>query len=122
MAIDGRRFWLAVAGLAGASAVTLAASAAHLTDAAARPDIDLAARFLLLHALALLGIAALARPGARWLHLAGGLFVAGSAAFCGGLGLTALVDRDFVPLVPVGGTLLILGWLALVAAGLSRRG
>jgi uncharacterized membrane protein YgdD (TMEM256/DUF423 family) len=122
MAIDGRRLWLGAAGLAGTVGVMLAASAAHLADSAARPDIDLAARFLLFHALALLGIAALIRTGARWLHAAGGLFVLGSACFAGGLCLTALVDHRLVPLVPVGGTLLILGWLALVAAAISRRG
>jgi uncharacterized membrane protein YgdD (TMEM256/DUF423 family) len=122
MAIDGRRLWLGAAGLAGAAAVILAASAAHRADGGARPDVDLASRFLLFHALALLGIAALVRPGARWLHLAGGLFVLGSICFAGGLCLAALVDHAFVPLVPVGGTLLILGWLALVAAAISRRG
>ena len=122
MGFDGRRLWLAFAGLAGAAAVTLAAGAAHSIEVAARPDVDLASRFLLFHALALLGIAALARPGARWLHVAGALFVAGMVCFAGGLCLTALVDRAFVPLVPTGGTLLILGWLALIVAAIARRG
>ena len=122
MTLDGRRLWLGAAALAGAGAVMLAASSAHLADAGARPDVDLASRFLLFHALALMGIAALIRPGARWLHVAGTLFVAGSLCFAGGLCLAALVDRGFVPLVPVGGTLLILGWLALFVAALARRG
>ena len=122
MTLDGRRLWLGAAALAGAAAVVLAASSAHLADAGARPDVDLASRFLLCHALALMGIAALVRPGARWLHVAGALFVAGSTCFAGGLCLAALVDHRFVPLVPVGGTLLILGWLALLAAAVVRRG
>jgi uncharacterized membrane protein YgdD (TMEM256/DUF423 family) len=122
MTLDGRRLWLGTAALVGAAAVALAAASAHLADAGGRPDVDLASRFLLFHALALMGVAALARPGARWLHVAATLFVAGSLCFAGGLCLAALVDRAFVPLVPVGGTLLILGWLALLAAAIARRG
>jgi uncharacterized membrane protein YgdD (TMEM256/DUF423 family) len=122
MALDGRRVWLGAAGLGGAIAVILAAGSAHLADAGARPDIDLASRFLLFHALALLGIAVLSGPGTRWLHAAGALFLAGMVCFAGGLCLAALVDRLFVPLVPVGGTLLILGWLALFAAAIAGPG
>jgi uncharacterized membrane protein YgdD (TMEM256/DUF423 family) len=118
---DAHRVWLAAAGVAGALGVILGAVSAHLAATGAQPDIDLASRFLLFHAAALLGVAALMRPGTPWLRIAGALFILGCLCFCGGLCLIALVDRGFAPLVPVGGTILILGWLALVVAAFAGR-
>ncbi len=121
LAFDWRRLWLAIAGLIGAAGVGLAAASAHLAQGA-EPDLDLAARFLLFHAPALLAIAALTRWGARWLNFAAALLAAGAICFSGGLVLIVWVGHGFAPLVPVGGTVLILGWLAVVAAAISQRG
>ena len=119
---DRWRIWLAAAGIGGAASVALAAASAHLAASGAQPDVDLAARFLMFHALALLGIAALSRQNAgRWLPIAALLFIAGSVCFSGGLCLIALVDHVFAPLIPVGGTILIMGWLALAVAAFTLR-
>ncbi|HEY1722467.1 MAG TPA: DUF423 domain-containing protein [Magnetospirillaceae bacterium] len=120
---DRRRLWLAAAGIGGAASVILAAASAHLAASGAQPNIDLASRFLMFHALALIGIATLTRAyDGRWLTFAGSLFIIGTLCFSGGLCLAALVDHALVPLVPVGGTILILGWIALIVAGFTIRG
>lgn len=121
---DGRRPWVVSAGIGGAAGVVLAAASAHLAgmNAAAQSNIDIAARFLMFHALALIGVAALNRDGGRWLTAAVFLFVIGSVCFSGGLCLVALVGRAFGPVIPIGGVLLILGWLALAVAGFRLRG
>lgn len=120
-AFDWRRLWLALAGLIGASGVALAAASAHLARGA-EPDLDLAAHFMLFHAPALLAIAALTRWGARWMNVAAGLLAFGTICFAGGLALIVWVGRGFAPLVPIGGTALILGWLALAASAVTLRG
>jgi uncharacterized membrane protein YgdD (TMEM256/DUF423 family) len=119
--LELRRLWVVAAGIGGAAGVVLAAASAHLAAAGTQSNLDLASRFLMIHALVLLGIAALSRSGGRWLTIAGALFALGCICFSGGLCLIALVDRVFAPLVPIGGTVLILGWLALAVAGFTLR-
>ena len=114
-----RRVWQGAAGLLGAGGVALAAASAHgMADSAAH-NVDLAARFLLIHALALLAVAALTRGHERWLRVAGALFVLGSVCFCGGLVLAALVAHGFAPIIPIGGTTLILGWIVLAVSAFA---
>lgn len=86
--------------------------------------IDTAARYQLLHALALVGVSiALATwqsPG-RALTLAGWLFVAGLVFFSGSLyalGLTG--HRWWGALTPLGGACFLAGWIAL-GVGLYRK-
>jgi len=116
---DRRRLWLGAAGLFGAVGVALAALGAHGEGVFAVPSIAIASRFFLIHALALLGVAALTRPGARWLTVAGALFAAGGLAFAGGLCVATLVGGWAKPLVPIGGTALIAGWIALFVAAFA---
>ena len=80
----------------------------------------------LLHSLALLGVAIWSRiqPGA-WLNLAGGLFAIGVMLFSLGIYVLhlwwpTLGSGGLRYLGPTGGVSLILGWLALAAAGLRR--
>jgi uncharacterized membrane protein YgdD (TMEM256/DUF423 family) len=113
-----RRLWQAAAGILGAAGVGLAAAAAHLS---ASPNLELAARFLLIDALALLGIAAATRGHEKWLRVSGVLFVVGSLCFSGGLCLIAVIGEHAGPLVPIGGTALILGWLALAVSAFADR-
>ena len=122
------RFWLAVAALNGACAVVLGAIGAHglaggTTDAA-RAIYATALRYHFVHALALLGTALLfpcfAAGGRGWLTIAGLAFLAGIVLFCGGLYVfSALGIAIGARLAPVGGTLFIVGWLALFAAAFT---
>ncbi|GJD50117.1 hypothetical protein OPKNFCMD_2854 [Methylobacterium crusticola] len=118
MADPADRALVVLAALAGVLGVALAAAAAHLDNA---PSLLTAAQFLLFHAPALLGLAALA-AGART-HPAvtrGAAFALalGLALFSGDLALRALAQRPLFPMAaPAGGLLLMLGWaLTAVAA------
>lgn len=120
------RLWLAAAGLLGASGVVVAALLAHRGAALAPDSLALARTALemqIWHALALLGVAALstARGGDRVLRLAGAGFVLGTLAFCGAVYAAALRAPPGWPVAPVGGTLLILAWAALVVAAVRPR-
>lgn len=86
--------------------------------------IDTAARYQLLHALAIVGvsIALSSRPlPSRPLTLAGWLFVAGLVLFSGSLyalGMTG--HRWWGAVTPLGGGSFLAGWIAL-GVGLSRK-
>ena len=117
---SGTRGWLIAAGISGAAAVALGALAAHGGPEA--PDraqfLATAQRFHLWHSLALALVAALGwNGGPRALGWAGWAFLAGLVLFSGGLYLRAFSGIDLGPLVPVGGTAFILGWLLLSLAG-----
>ncbi len=109
------------AGAIGVVAVAMAAAARHLMpgDAVALDDVELATRYMLFHAAALLALAALGRERqGRLLAAAGILFVLGCVLFGGGLILLGLTRIDgFAVAVPFGGTSFILGWLALALWG-----
>ncbi len=108
---------LILACLMGACGVVLAAAAAHGAPAA---GLDSAAYLLLFHATAVLGAAALAGQQLLWRPLgfiAMACFVAGGALFAGDISMRAFAGHPLFPMAaPTGGTLLILGWLALAAA------
>lgn len=117
------RWWLVIAGLAGAAAVAVGALAAHVADPQHAARLETAVRYQMWHALALLAVAWLAAgPARRWAVLAGRLFVVGLLLFCGTLQLSVLTGMDAITAgAPVGGIAFILGWLALVVAGLRWR-
>ncbi|GIX31617.1 MAG: membrane protein [Porticoccaceae bacterium] len=115
----------ACAALLGASGVLAGAFGAHGLAALVAPErLELwrtAVLYQLLHApLAYFLAAVPARGGAR---LAGWLFVAGSLLFSGSLYLLVLGDQPRWGIAtPVGGSLLIAGWVVLALASLGRRG
>ncbi len=117
--------WLVWAGANGLVAVAAGAFAAHALQATLDPKalgwIETASRYELAHALALLGVAVLARDGASpWAARAGWLFAAGTVLFCGSLYALALTGvRPFAWVTPFGGLALIAGWAALIAAGIQ---
>lgn len=120
------RIWLVGAGFHGAMAVGFGAWAAHgaqrLLEVQAVDWVRTGSAYQLWHAVALLGIAALGAwlPG-RLLRLAGTAFCLGALAFSCSLYALALGGPFWLVYVtPAGGMLLILGWLALLAAGLGR--
>lgn len=117
------RWWLIVAGLAGAAAVAVGALAAHAVDPEDARRLETAVRYQMWHALALLAVDWLAAgPSRRWAVLAGRLFVVGLVLFCGTLQLAVLTGVDALNAgAPFGGIAFILGWLALTVAGLRWR-
>ncbi|HLJ69958.1 MAG TPA: DUF423 domain-containing protein [Roseiarcus sp.] len=114
----------ALASLMGAAGVGLAAAAAHGRGADGLARI--AALFLILHAAALLGLAALA------VQFAGGRLRRALLACSFGLGCAAILfsadlaaralagGRLFPMAAPIGGTGMILFWLALAAIFVFR--
>jgi uncharacterized membrane protein YgdD (TMEM256/DUF423 family) len=120
------RIWLIVAGLQGAMAVAFGAWAAHgaerMLDPQAVDWVKTGSSYQLWHAVALLGIAALSAimPGRR-LALAGHAFCLGALAFsCSLYGLALGGPFWLVYVTPIGGSLLILGWIAVSAAGFGH--
>ena len=120
----------ALSALMGAGGVALAAAATH---AGGGEMGRTAAYFLILHAATLLGLTACARAFVADAAFAGALLLVGAD-----LGLGAIVfgadlaeraftgSRLFPMAAPAGGSLMILGWLALAAvfvfAAARRRG
>jgi len=114
----------ALAALVGAAGVALAAAAAHERGG------DLArtgALFLILHAAAGLGVASHARVAvgsSRSLLTAGYVMEAGAALFAADLGTRAFAGERLFPFAaPIGGTAIILSWIALAItfAAAARR-
>lgn len=112
MIVTARR-WLAAAGsLLAALAVALSAYAMHAAAPVARERLLLAAAFGFAHGLALAALAPLAqRAGALWAQV---LLLVGVLLFSGSLAAAALLGAPTV-LAPVGGVLLIGGWLLQAA-------
>jgi len=123
-----QRFAIVVAGIAGAVSLGAAAALRHLLhdNAQAMEWGATATRLGLLHAAALLGLAALMRDGAvigvAPIRVALWCFAAGLLLFCGSLWLLAFgAPHRVAGVTPVGGTLLIVGWAALAIGAMARR-
>lgn len=116
---------LTFAGLFGMSAVALGAFAAHglkgrLAESALSA-FETGVHYQMVHALALLALV----PVQRWLVDSGligaavWVLVAGMVLFSGSLyGLALGGPRWLGPVTPLGGLLLMLGWLLILVAGL----
>ena len=122
------RLWLCLGAANGFIAVALGAFAAHGLegDAGARGWLETGADYQLVHALALLALAALScrveDAARRWLTVAGWSFLAGIVLFSGGLYLMALAGiASLGPVVPMGGFAFFAGWAALFVAGWRYR-
>lgn len=111
-----QRLWMAIGALAGLSAVAMAALTAHGLeglDPAAQQMVRSALEMHGWHALVLLACGLWAPRGGRLADAAGAAFTTGLVAFCGAVYSLAL-DGIRLPLVaPIGGTLLMVGWLLL---------
>ncbi|OWK30822.1 DUF423 domain-containing protein [Sphingomonas mucosissima] len=108
--------WLLVlAALSGALAVGAGAFGAHGASGQAAEWLRTGGQYQLIHAVAALVALRLEARGPGW------LFVAGGALFAGTLYLMALgAPRWLGAITPIGGTLLIVGWLWL--AWVAGRG
>ena len=106
--------WIvALAGLSGAMAVGAGAFGAHGASGDAAEWLKTGGHYQLIHAVAALLALQLGARGAAWLFLAGG------AVFAGTLYLMAVgCPRWLGAVTPIGGALLIAGWLWLAWSGL----
>lgn len=116
------RTFLSVGALSAAIAVAAGAFGAHALKARLAPDLlvifDTGARYHLVHAVGLLGVAFAASrfpgPLVTW---AGWLLVAGTVLFSGSLYVLALTGiRALGAITPFGGVAFIAGWLCLAWA------
>jgi uncharacterized membrane protein YgdD (TMEM256/DUF423 family) len=86
--------------------------------------VQTAATYQMWHALALLGICALAGgpPTGLWLRAGAWFFLVGVVLFCGSLYVLAFTHvRAAAWVTPFGGASFLLGWLALAMHGLRRQ-
>ncbi|HMK67378.1 MAG TPA: DUF423 domain-containing protein [Stellaceae bacterium] len=115
-----RRALLILAGLNGLAAVSLGAAAQHLWagDAGARALVETGVRYGLSHAAICVALAAFPVSNSllgRRLQAGAALSLAiGTTLFCGGLYALAAGLGAATPLVPTGGSLMILGWILLL--------
>jgi uncharacterized membrane protein YgdD (TMEM256/DUF423 family) len=133
------RNWLIAAGLLGSLGVVFGAFGAHglegwlestgldsETTQRRLAQMDTAVRYHLLHAAALLALAALAPQfPSRWIRVAGWLFVIGVILFSGSLYvLIATNQPKWGAVTPLGGLAWIVGWLFIAMCGFlcSRSG
>ena len=111
----GSRILVLAAGLVGAVGVALSAAAAHRGGA----FTGTAASFLLMHAPVFLAIGLVG--GNRCLRIASAVLLVGLLLFAGDLlSRDFLGSRLFAMSAPIGGTLLIAGWLAIAISALWR--
>lgn len=127
---DAARLWIVVAALSGAISVIVGAFAAHGLDLRteaglkARDWLQTGSHYQMVHALAMLGVCALAGAellNARLTIVALWLFLAGSILFPGALySLSFGGPRWFGAVAPVGGLSFIAGWVFVAIAALKR--
>lgn len=121
------RLWVGFGAIAGACMVAMAAYASHGlagTPANVVSGVNSAVQMQAYHALALVFTGLWARRGGWFSHLAGLAFVLGILLFCGTLyqpiGPSFLRGLHVSFLAPIGGMLLIGGWVLLGLSALRR--
>jgi uncharacterized membrane protein YgdD (TMEM256/DUF423 family) len=122
------RLFFALGALVGGLAVAAGAFGAHALRDHLAPErlvqYELAVRYQLYHALALLAVgwAAYRWPGAT-VHAAGWLFIVGIVIFCGTVYALAFGSpRLFGGMTPIGGLSLIIAWALLAWAAFTEKG
>jgi len=116
-----QRTWIALGALAGLAAVAMAALAAHGLEPAAQAVVRSGVEIQAWHALALLAVGLWAPRGGRLADAAGMAFVLGIGLFCGAVYAVGLFGAHLGSMAPVGGTLLMVGWLLLGISALAAR-
>ena len=122
------RIWIILGGLNGLAAVIGGAFGYHSleADSAARDFFAMGVQYHMWHALALLAVAWLTSKNTggirKVVNIAGWAFTAGIVMFSGTLYALAITGDVLVPgAAPTGGGLLMVGWCALIAAGIKRK-
>ena len=122
----------ATAAINGFLAVALGAFAAHGLHSYASADLlptwHTGVRYHMFHALAALIAGMFAQicgtdhASGRWSVLAVWLFISGILFFCGSLYLLVLAPQGWLMMTaPVGGVLLLLGWVSLIWSLISSK-
>jgi len=121
------RKWIVIAAVLGLIGVAAGAFGAHALKARISPDklasFEVGVRYQMVHALALLAVAwVMSIQPSRAAAAAGVCMTVGVALFSGSLyGLSLTEQRWLGPVTPIGGTLMIVGWLMLAIAGTKTR-
>lgn len=118
--------WLLIIGaLMGFVSVAAGAFGAHALKQKLDPEMlsifEVGARYQMYHALAICLVALVSAPiPLNYVTLSGWLFFGGSVIFSGSLYLLALTGiRMFGAITPIGGVILLLGWLCLAFAAIK---
>jgi uncharacterized membrane protein YgdD (TMEM256/DUF423 family) len=101
-----------------ALSVALAAYASHGVEGEAQSRLQTAAAFAFGHGLALAALAPQART--RWAAAVLAVLLVGTVLFCGALAASVLLGANAAT-APLGGGLLIAGWLGWAVAALRAR-
>jgi len=114
--------WMIAAGIIGALAIAAGAFGAHgmegKVSARAISALDTGSNYALLHAIALLGVAALYEKSPRFLEPAAWAFVIGIFLFSGSLIVFGLTDTTaHLWITPLGGLAFMVGWGIVAWAG-----
>ncbi len=120
---SGGRWFIALGCLMLAVAIAGQAYAAHGLqglDAALQARFERALQYLIVHGLALIALAAQLRTPAQ--RIAGFTLIVGVMVFCSALALSvAWPQAGITRVAPLGGSLIILSWLALAVAFVLQR-
>lgn len=122
------RIFLMTGAVLGALGVAAGAFGAHGLKSRVAPDLlavfETAARYHMIHALALLAVGlVLARMPHQCVTAAGWLFILGIVVFSGSLYLLVLTGMRWLgAITPLGGVALISGWLTLAWGVFRSRG
>ena len=119
------RVWIAIGAIFGLTTVAMAAYQAHGLEGSAATSVASAVQMQGLHALALLfvGLWSSSQRGNGIVDFAGLAFSAGVILFCGTIYAGAIPAFNFLHigrLAPIGGTTMMVGWLAVLIAALRR--
>lgn len=115
------RLWMVLGALLGLVAVGMSAYASHGLPPDRAALATTGAQLAAWHGLALLFTGQLAERRRGGLpHVAAACFAIGSIGFCGGVWLRALTDVSIGLVTPLGGTVLLFGWVALAVAAVAR--
>ena len=123
--MDGM-IWVRAGAVLGGLAVAAGAFGAHSLrdrlDARAMANFQTAAQYQMFHALALIAVGLLIASGrgGSAAQVAGWSFLAGTLVFSGSLYVLVLAGLPWLgAITPIGGVLLIVGWVALAVAARS---
>lgn len=111
------RIWVGFGAALGLGTVAMAAFTAHALGGLPAGGLQSARDAVQMqgwHSLALLFTGLWSRRGGWLTHLAGLCFLAGTVIFCGAVYALVLADIHFPGLAPVGGTVLMAGWVLLL--------
>jgi uncharacterized membrane protein YgdD (TMEM256/DUF423 family) len=114
--------WVQIAAVLGMLAVIAGAFGAHALKARLGAEQlaswTTAAQYHLIHSVALLALALFATYSGRSIKLPATLMTTGIVLFSGSIYLLVLTKMRWLgPVTPIGGLLLIMGWLSLIRLG-----